>query len=640
MPSLWCSTAPSARGAWIGPYLDAGWWRPVSFVVGTAGHIDHGKSTLIQALTGIDPDRLAEEKRRGMTIDLGFAYLTLPSGRLVGIVDVPGHARFIRNLLAGVHGLDAVLLVVAADEGVMPQTVEHLDIVHLLDIRRGLVVLTKTDLVEPDWLELVTAEVRERLGGTSLEGAEVVAVSALTGAGLADLTARLDALLDQTEPRADLGRPRLPVDRVFTIGGFGTVVTGTLVDGSLKVGDELEAIPGGRRVRIRGLQQHNRKVEVASPGSRVAVNLAGVEKEDLARGHLLGRPGTIEATRRIDAEVTVLADAARALRHGASLMLHTGTAEVPARAIVLDADEIAPGGRGWIQLYLSEPVAATPGDRFVLRLPSPAATLAGGRFADVNPRRHPRHDAEVPASLERRLAGEVLQEELRKYSRGITEAALLKATLAPEADLAGVAGKRAGGWIFAPEVWSAISTRALALLDEYHRSHPLRAGMPREELKSRLGLPPAAFAAAAAELARESVLLERGGEVARPAHQVKLDPAEGGPARQLVELLGRSPYAPPSLPEAMRDSGAGPEVLRALVRSGELVRLSEDVAFTRDAYRSALELVREIVTAEGGVSVARLRDAMSASRRPVLALLEHLDAERVTRREGDLRTLR
>ena len=612
----------------------------MSFVVGTAGHIDHGKSTLIQALTGIDPDRLAEEKRRGMTIDLGFAYLTLPSGRLVGIVDVPGHARFIRNMLAGVHGLDAVLLVVAADEGVMPHTVEHLEIDHLLDIRSGLVALTKTDLVEPDWLELVTAEVIERLAGTSLAGAEVVPVSAVTGAGLPELKDRLDALLDHAEPRADHGRPRLPVDRVFTIGGFGTVVTGTLVDGSLKLGEELEALPGGRRVRIRGLQQHNRKVEVASPGSRVAINLTGVEKEDLARGHVLARPGALDATRRIDAEVTVLGDAARALRHGAALMLHTGTAEIAARAIVLEADEIGPGVRGWIQLYLSEPVAAAPGDRFVLRLPSPAATIAGGRFADVNPRRHPRHDAEVPASLERRLAGEVLQEELRKYSRGITEAALLKATLAPEADLGGVAGKRTGGWIFAPEVWSAISARAATLVDEYHRAHPLRDGMPREELKSRLGLAPAAFGAAAAELAREGVLVERGGEVSRPSHRVKLDPGQGGSAKQLLELLGRAPYAPPSLPEAMRESGAGPEVLRALVKSGEVVRLSEDVAFTRGAYQAALALVREIVTAEGGVTVARLRDAMSASRRPVLALLEHLDAERITRREGDLRKLR
>jgi selenocysteine-specific elongation factor len=609
-------------------------------VVGTAGHIDHGKSTLIHALTGIDPDRLAEEKRRGMTIDLGFAYLTLPSGRLVGIVDVPGHARFIRNMLAGVHGLDAVLLVVAADEGVMPQTVEHLEIVHLLDISHGLAVLTKVDLVEADWLELVTAEVGERLAGTSLAGAEVVPVSALTGQGLDLLTARLDQLLAGTTARPDLQRPRLPIDRVFTIGGFGTVVTGTLVDGSLKVGEELEALPGGRRVRVRGLQQHNQKVEVASPGSRVAANLVGVEKEDLRRGHVLVRPGTMADSRRIDAEVTVLAGTARPLRHGASLLLHTGTAEVAARAILLDGDQVEPGGKGWIQLYLEEPIAAAAGDRFVLRLPSPSATIAGGRFVDVRPRRHLRHDLAVPASLERRRAGAVLQEELRKYSRGISEAGLLKATLAPSGDLSKLAARRAGGWLFSLEAWSALALRAAALLGEYHRGHPLRAGMPREELKSRLGLAPAAFGAVLGELARDGVLSERGGEVALPGHEVLLDPAEGGPAHRLLDLLGRSPFAPPSLPEAMRESGAGPEVLRALVKDGSLVRLSDDIAFTREAYASALELVRQIVAAEGGVTVARLRDTMAASRRPVLAFLEHLDAERVTRREGDIRRLR
>ncbi|MDQ6918636.1 MAG: selenocysteine-specific translation elongation factor [Candidatus Dormibacteraeota bacterium] len=609
-------------------------------VVGTAGHIDHGKSTLIHALTGIDPDRLAEEKRRGMTIDLGFAHLTLPSGRLVGIVDVPGHARFIRNMLAGVHGLDAVLLVVAADEGVMPQTVEHLEIVHLLDISRGLVVLTKVDLVEPDWLELVTAEVGERLVGTSLAGAGTVPVSALTGQGLDQLQARLEGLLAGTAARRDLQRPRLPVDRVFTIGGFGTVVTGTLVDGSLRLGEELEAVPGGRRVRVRGLQQHNLKVEVATPGSRVAANLVGVEKEELRRGHVLVRPGTLAASRRIDAEVAVLAGAERPLRHGAALLLHSGTAEVAARAIVLEADQIEPGDRGWVQLYLAEPIAAAAGDRFVLRVPSPPATIAGGRFADVSPRRHPRHDVTVPASLERRMAGDVLQEELRKYPRGITEAALLKATLAPSADLSTVVGRRAAGWLFAPEAWAALVVRTEALLKDFHQAHPLRAGMPREELKSRLGLAPAGFAAALGELAKDGVLTERGGEVALPGHEVILDPAGSGPARRLLELLDQTPFAPPSLPEAMREAGAGPEVLRALAREGSLVRLSTDVAFTRGAYAAALELVRQIVAAEGGVTVARLRDAMGASRRPVLAFLEHLDAERVTRREGDVRKLR
>ena len=287
------------------------------FVVGTAGHIDHGKSTLITALTGIDPDRLAEEKRRGMTIDLGFAHMRLPSGREIGIVDVPGHARFMRNMLAGTHGVDAVIFVVAADEGVMPQTREHLEILDLLDVRRGIVVLTKADLVDEPWLELVEAEVRETLEGTTLEGAAVIPVSAVTGQGMSELKAAVDGLLDGATPRPDLGRPRLPIDRVFTMSGFGTVVTGTLVDGHLAVGDELEAVPRGRLVRVRGLQRHNASVDTAAPGSRVAANVIGVEKSELARGDVLAPPGALQSTRRVDAHVRVLASAPRALRHAA-----------------------------------------------------------------------------------------------------------------------------------------------------------------------------------------------------------------------------------------------------------------------------------------------------------------------------------
>ncbi|HVH63387.1 MAG TPA: selenocysteine-specific translation elongation factor, partial [Candidatus Dormibacteraeota bacterium] len=303
----------------------------MSFVVGTAGHIDHGKSTLITALTGIDPDRLAEEKRRGMTIDLGFAHMTLPSGREIGIVDVPGHARFMRNMLAGAHGLDAVLLVIAADEGVMPQTREHLEVVDLLEVRSGLVVLTKIDLVEDEWLELVKGEIAQSLSGTSLEGAATIPVSSTTRQGLDRLVAALDGVLEHAEPRADVGRPRLPIDRVFTMSGFGTVVTGTLVDGALQVGEEMEVVPGGRVTRIRGLQQHNHKVDAVEPGNRVAANLSGLEKTDLARGDVLARPQTVQSVRRVDARIRVIKSAPAPLRHGAGMLVHTGTAEVGSR---------------------------------------------------------------------------------------------------------------------------------------------------------------------------------------------------------------------------------------------------------------------------------------------------------------------
>lgn len=608
------------------------------FVVGTAGHIDHGKSTLITALTGIDPDRLAEEKRRGMTIDLGFAHMMLPSGREIGIVDVPGHARFMRNMLAGAHGLDAVLLVVAADEGVMPQTREHLEIVDLLEVRRGIVVLSKADLVDAAWLELVTAEVRETIGATALSGAGVIPVSALTGDGLPRLIEALDALLDGAEPRQDVGRPRLPVDRVFTMSGFGTVVTGTLADGTLSVGDELEVVPRGRLARIRGLQRHNQSVQTASPGTRVAVNLTGVDKSDVERGDVLSAPGTLRSTRRIDAHVRVLESAPRALRHGAEVLLHTGTAEVGCRVIVLAGDAVEPGREAWVQLYLERAIAAGANDRFIIRVPSPAVTIAGGRFVDVAPRKHPRHDNAVSESLERRAAGEGLQEELRKYSRGVSVAALMKATMASHEDIDGLDARRLGDWLIAAEAWSALAERSINEVTGYHAAHPLRPGMAREELRNRLRVHPNAFPAALSALISEGKLEDRQGAIAMPQHRVAIDGSDG-PAGQLLELLGREPFAPPSLPEAMQQTGAGPEVVRALAQRGAIVRLSDDIAFTQESYANAVGIVKELIAATGSVTVAQLRDRMGASRRPVLALLEHLDGAKVTRRVGDQRVL-
>ncbi|MFI5282891.1 MAG: selenocysteine-specific translation elongation factor [Candidatus Dormibacterales bacterium] len=611
----------------------------MSFVVGTAGHIDHGKSTLIEALTGIDPDRLEEEKRRGMTIDLGFAHMTLPSGREIGIVDVPGHARFIRNMLAGAQGIDAALLVIAADEGVMPQTREHMDILDLLNMRRGLIVLTKIDLVDDAWLELVRAEALEAVERTSLEGSRVIAVSARTHAGLPELIEALDSLLAQAGPRADLGRPRLPIDRVFTMTGFGTVATGTLVDGALGVGDELEVVPGGRPVRVRGLQRHNVKVERVLPGNRVAANLIGVEKHELARGDVLARPNTVPPSRRVDAKVRVLPSANQPLRHGAQMILHTGTSEVSCRVIALGADEVNAGGEGWVQLYLERPIAAGVHDRFVLRIPSPPLTVAGGEFVDVDPHKHARHDSAVRDSLVRRAAGDILQEELGKYPRGVQAAALLKATQAPDADVAKLRARRLGDWLFSEQAWKAIAARASREIAGYHESYPLRAGIGREELRTRLGIPSNSFSAVVQGLIEDGRLSEREGSLAAPDHQVASG-ALDGPAAGLLQLIAREPFAPPSLTEAMQQTGATPEMVRALAQQGALVRVSDDVAFTKTAFESAVAMVKEMVGSTGSVTVAQLRDRMGASRRPVLALLEYLDAQRVTRRVGDARVLR
>jgi selenocysteine-specific elongation factor len=502
-----------------------------------------------------------------------------------------------------------------------------------LDVRRGMVVLTKTDLVDDEWLALVTQEVSAALRGTSLAGASVVPVSAVTGAGLPQLVAALDSLLADAASRPDSGRPRLPIDRVFTMSGFGTVVTGTLVDGALRSGDELEVMPAGRRVRVRGLQRHNERVESVGPGNRVAANLAGAEKDELARGDVLAWPGAMQPVRRVDARVRVLPSAERPIRHGASLLLHTGTTEVGCRVIVLDGDEIVPGSEGWAQLYLDRPIAASAQDRFVLRVPSPATTIAGGVFVDVAPRRHARHDSAVRESLVSRAAGDVLAQELRKYPRGVTVAALLKATVAPEADVERLQARRVGEWLFSDEAWSSISTRAARELASYHGAFPLRAGMAREELRSRLGVAPASFPSVVQGLVEDGLVVERNGSLATPDHEVELST---GPGDELVRRLAESP----SLPDAMRDSGATEELVRALVQRGDIVRVSPDVAFTRDGYEAAIATVREMVSANGSVTVAQLRDRMGASRRIVLALLEHLDAQRVTRRVGDSRILR
>ena len=370
---------------------------PPAATIGTAGHVDHGKSTLVHALTGIDPDRLAEEKARGMTIDLGFAWLTLPSGRSVSLVDVPGHERFIHNMLAGVGGIDACLFVVAADEGVMPQTHEHLDIVTLLGIERGVVALAKTDLVDEEWLDLVEQEVREVLAASSLARAPIVPVSAREGRGLDALLDALDAILAQPMARPQAGGPRLPVDRAFTQRGFGTVVTGTLGGGPLDVGDVVHLYPGGTRSRVRGLQTHRSAEDRAWPGRRVAVNLGGLAPADVPRGTVVAARGAVTETRRVDATLRLLPSAPRALKPGERVSWHSGTAEVVAALRYLEADPIQPGGAGWVQWRLGEPVAIRKGDPYVIRRLSPPMTIGGGEIVRAAARHVPRGD---PAALD------------------------------------------------------------------------------------------------------------------------------------------------------------------------------------------------------------------------------------------------
>src|SRR5688500_14672047 len=506
------------------------------FTVGTAGHVDHGKCTLIQALTGIDPDRLREEKERGMTIDLGFAWLTLPSGREISIVDVPGHERFVKNMLAGVGGIDAALLVVAADEGIMPQTREHLAILNLLGINRGLVALTKKDLVDDEWIALLTEEIGDALKGTTLQGAPVVPVSALGRVGLDDLTRTLDRLLEETPAKRDVGRPRLPVDRVFSLGGFGTVVTGTLLDGALTLGQELEVLPAGLKTRARGLQSHKSKVEVAAPGRRVAVNLGGLATEQLQRGDVVTVPGALRPTAALDVRLRLLPDAPKPLANATSVSFHSGTAEAVGKVTLLEGDSLKPGAEGWAQVRLRAPIAVAKGDLFIIRQLSPAVTLGGGQVVDPAPaRRHRRRQVSVMEALALLAKGTpeeiVLQTlELREGTTGQDAAVIVKAsgldTGVAQAALAQLEQQgqvtRIGQALITAAGWRRLEAKIGDQLVAYHRQYPLRAGMPREELKSRLQLQTRPFNDVLARLTAEGTLREHAASVRLASHEVKL----------------------------------------------------------------------------------------------------------------------
>lgn len=627
-------------------------------VIGTAGHVDHGKSSLVAALTGIHPDRLKEEQAREMTIELGFAWLTLPDGEEVGIVDVPGHRDFIENMLAGVGGIDAVLFVIAADEGVMPQTREHLAILDILDIRNGVIVLTKIDLIdEPEWLELVEQDVRRTLQGTVLANAPLARVSSRSREGLSQLMDVLTACLGRSTPRPDLGRPRLPVDRVFTISGFGTVVTGTLLDGSLRLGDEVEILPGGLRGRVRGLQSHKRKEDVALPGRRTAINISGVNVDQVKRGDVLALPGKYRPTSRVDVSFRLLPDASSPLRHDAEVKMFLGSAEAVARLRLLAAETLNPGEEGWLQLELKQPLTAARGDRYILRRPSPGETLGGGVILDPQPAgRHKRFSADVIRQLEALKGGspsEVVFQALQ--SGGMMTAAELaeRARLSKDqtretlgqllergqvVELEGGAAASQGGPLLAAlRVWQEASEKVHKELSAYHRANPLRRGLGREELKSRLKMPPRPFSAAMRRWAAEGSLVESGGLVALPEHKVVFNPAQQSTVDRLLDRFAQSPFSPPTIKECQAD--AGEDVYDALVDLGYLMPVSVEVVFRRQDYETLLREVREILNPENGLTVAEFRDRYNTTRRYALAFLEHLDAIGMTRREGDVRYL-
>ncbi|WP_129671364.1 selenocysteine-specific translation elongation factor [Candidatus Chloroploca sp. Khr17] len=626
------------------------------FVVGTAGHVDHGKSTLVKALTGIDPDRWEEEQRRQMTIDLGFAWLTLPGGRRVSVVDVPGHERFIKNMLAGVGGLDAALLIIAADESLMPQTREHLAILDLLDVRHGVVVLTKADLVDAEWLALVREEVTSELAGTSLAEAPLVAVSARTGAGLDLLRQTLEQVLQSLPPRTTAdGVPRLPVDRSFTIGGFGTVVTGTLRDGPLRVGDEVVVLPSGLNGRIRGLQIHYDKVEAVAPGTRVAVNLAGIHHSEVKRGDVLVPPGTLQPTRLIDLHLRVLPDAPGPLEQNCSLDLFTGASEVPCRLTLLDTEQLAPGSSGWAQVRLEAPVVVVRDDHCILRVASPSRTAAGGMVVDPFPVRHRRFRTEVIAALETLARGDpaelVLQtlgtdpprpweevaravglpdEQMRSLVGDLVTSG--RVLTMPALHLGEKAAPLADVLLVTPAGWQVLATRLVPPVRAYHTRFPLRQGMPREELRQKLRLAPRLIGGIVGEAIRCQIIAANETSVWLVGHDPQLAAHQQRAVETTLAAMRRTPYSPP-LPDL------DPEVLAWVVEQQMLVRIAPDLYLLPETYTELVNWVLTLLQAEGSLTVGQLRDHFGSTRRYALALLEHLDERKLTRRVGERREL-
>lgn len=628
-------------------------------IIGTAGHVDHGKTALVKAMTGVDTDRLKEEKERGISIELGFTSLELPSGRKAGIVDVPGHERFIKHMLAGAGGFDLVLLVIAADEGVMPQTREHLDIIQLLQVKKGVVVLTKADLVDEEWLELVTEEVREFLQDTVLEKAPLVTVSAVTGQGIAALLELLDHVAEETESKTAAGTPRLPVDRVFSVTGFGTVVTGTLVAGQLRVGDMVKVQPAGLTARVRSLQVHGKKVEVAGAGQRVAANLAGLEVEQVSRGSVVAGTDSLVPSHRLDVHLLLLDSADRPLKNRERVRFHIGSGETLGRVVLLDREELAPGATAYAQVELEEMVAAVKGDRFVIRSYSPLWTIGGGTVIDAAPgRKHKRFRSEVLGALATRERGtpeEILEHYLRDNATlpeiadvaagtglQVSEVKELAQRLAREDRLKIITGD-GKSYLTANEVYRCWAGELEQMLDSYHREYPLREGYPKLELRSRK------FAALNNKLFQFLLnSLEKNGEirctaqaVARPSFTSGPGPGQAGLVEKILSEMSGNGFQPPAWSELVGMSGldeaAGMELLQYLLRTGELVRVGENLFFPRETLGAAREQVVDYLRQKGGITVGELRDLLQTSRKYALPLLEYFDKEKITHRVGDKR---
>jgi len=628
-------------------------------ILGTAGHIDHGKTSLVKAMTGIDTDRLKEEKERGITIELGFAHLELPSGQALGIVDVPGHEKFVKHMVAGATGVDLVALVIAADEGVMPQTREHLEICQLLKVKKGLVVLTKIDMVDEEWLALVKEDVSAFLAGTFLEGAAIVPVSALTGQGIQELVGVLDTLVKEIPERETSGFFRLPVDRVFTMKGFGTVVTGTTMSGQIRTADEVTIYPQGMEARVRGIQVHNREVQEVSAGLRTAINLQGVEKEQIERGNVVATKDALRATRMVDVFLDHLRSAPRKIKNRAKVRFHTGTSEIIATVVLLDRDELKPGDTCFAEIRLEEPVAVLARDRYVLRSYSPVRAIAGGEILNTAPQKKKRFSEAALTELKVLNSGNLSeiteQFVLAGLFDGVAQSELPFLTNASRKKLDEIVktllsqkkiiqyDKEKGTLVHAEHLKKA-RDQVLSLLAQYHRDFPLKVGLLKEELRSRTAGSGDSklFNFVITQMIQEGIVVQEKEVLRLKEHRVTLAQDQERVRQQIEEIYLKGALQPPYFKEliAKFPGSSGTDVLQVMVKDGILIKVKEDLFFHKDVIEELKERLVAVLKEKGEIDTPQFKDMTGASRKYTIPLLEYFDLTQLTMRIGDKRVLR
>jgi len=626
-----------------------------NIIIGTAGNIDHGKTTLIKALTNIDTDRLEEEKKRGITIDLGFAFFNLPSGKRAGIVDVPGHEKFIKNMLAGVSGIDLVLFVISAEEGVMPQTQEHLDILSILDVQKGIVVLTKTDLVDEEWLFLMKEDLKETFKGTFLENAPMMGVSSITKEGFPELIETIDKISDEVELKSASSAVRMPIDRVFTLTGHGTIVTGTLVEGHVSEGEALTIFPSMKEAKVRSIQVHSESVKTAYAGQRVAINVTGIKKSEINRGEILAHPESMQVTSMLDVKLKLLTHSGRELKNWTRLRLYHGTKEILCRLVLLDKETLKPGEECFAQLRLEEPTACKYGDHFVVRFYSPLETIGGGTILDPNALKHKRFKQDILDELLFKEAGnqdEILDNLIRKFSESfmnideyVKQSGLLKEEVLEQVDRLkseGVIVELSKQVLLHKEFILSKEQEMLTVINDYHEKYPIRIGMPKEELRNKL-FPSIKNKVFDEVLEYYDVINVRGKYISYVDFEIEYSKSQAYMIKDIKETLKGDGFKPTLMGDLLKKHPKekhAKDIILNLVEMKELIRLNDSIYLTSEVFDSAVSLLKKEFEAKGKLSLAECRDILNTSRKFIVPIMEYLDNQGITKRVGDERMLR